>query len=148
MSRCQWCITANGRAGRAAYAKSEKGKAANKKARSNPEHKAKQRAKSRVYALNGKRRLWYGNWAARHRERYLLLHRATQRVQNALRRGDLVRPGTCSACQSPCKPQAHHHNGYDEEHMLDVVWVCISCHEAAHHAGAARALATTPRRRL
>lgn len=27
--------------------------------------------------------------------------------------------------------EAHHHKGYDEDHWLDVVWLCRSCHVLA-----------------
>jgi hypothetical protein len=28
--------------------------------------------------------------------------------------------------------QAHHHNGYEPAHYLDVVWLCVRHHKAAH----------------
>lgn len=58
---------------------------------------------------------------------------ARSKVTNALRRGDLVRPSTCSRCQRLCKPQAHHHRGYAEEFWLDVIWLCKRCHTAEHY---------------
>ena len=30
--------------------------------------------------------------------------------------------------------QAHHHNGYEREHWLDVVWLCRACHNDTHRS--------------
>jgi|JI7StandDraft_1071085.scaffolds.fasta_scaffold265956_2 hypothetical protein len=49
-------------------------------------------------------------------------------VFRAVKSGKLVRPETCSSCGKSCKPQAHHHKGYDKENRLDVVWLCSGCH--------------------
>lgn len=60
------------------------------------------------------------------------LKRAAKRaVRVALKRGELVRPDRCSICGVPCFPDAHHHLGYEEEHKLDVIWVCRKCHFGA-----------------
>lgn len=54
---------------------------------------------------------------------------ARRKVQVAVRNGTLTRPDFCShpGCERT-DVQAHHHNGYDMEHELDVVWLC-----PAHH---------------
>jgi hypothetical protein len=135
VSRCQPCITESGRSARNAYARTPKGRAAAKKYRQSQLGRAADRAKRTEYALNGNREKYYNKWKERRREKYLLLHRAAQRVQTAIKNGKLQRPSECSNCGIPCKPQAHHHNGYTEEHMLDVRWLCIPCHEADHHTG-------------
>ena len=59
--------------------------------------------------------------------------RAYHAVARALRGQVLMRPSACGQCGSPCKPDAHHHNGYAPEHWLDVEWLCRNCHERAHH---------------
>jgi hypothetical protein len=60
--------------------------------------------------------------------------RARTEVSNALRSGRLVRPSRCSRCLVACVPHAHHFLGYEQEHWLDIVWLCVACHERDHHA--------------
>lgn len=57
-------------------------------------------------------------------------------VRDAVVAGKLVRPSICPNCKKiPTRPvQAHHHNGYDREHWLDVVWLCNACHRQAEHS--------------
>ena len=52
-------------------------------------------------------------------------------VMLALRSGKLVRPQSCSACMKTCVPEAHHES-YDQDKRLDVIWLCKQCHEAHH----------------
>lgn len=62
---------------------------------------------------------------------------AVFQVWKATKRGILIPPKECAKCQR--EPgfgsrgqrliQAHHHNGYDDDHILDVVWLCPSCHK-------------------
>jgi len=54
---------------------------------------------------------------------------ARQRVQDAIARGDLVRPGFCEGCRRRCKPDAHH---LSYERPLDVYWFCRQCHKRIH----------------
>jgi hypothetical protein len=63
------------------------------------------------------------------RDRYPHLIRATQAVREALQRGDLMRPSTCSRCGKVCRPEAHHRS-YEPEGLLDVEWLCRECHQA------------------
>ena len=52
-------------------------------------------------------------------------HAATRAIKN----GTLVRqPCFCGRRDS----HAHHHNGYDEGHVMDVVWLCPVHHSEAH----------------
>lgn len=51
-------------------------------------------------------------------------------VCRAVQTGRLVRL-PCVECGS-ARSQAHHHNGYDSLHALDVVWLCSLHHAAAH----------------
>lgn len=55
--------------------------------------------------------------------------RARLAVKGAIKYGALVRPDHCDICGCECKPDAHHWHGYDEDHKLDVQWVCKSCHK-------------------
>lgn len=57
--------------------------------------------------------------------------RAVGRVQAAIKAGRLVRQ-PCVDCGATEKVQAHHHNGYDREHELDVVWLCRPHHMQRH----------------
>ena len=62
--------------------------------------------------------------------------RAYQRVHDAIKRGDLMRPTECPKCyRTDQRIEAHHHKGYDPEHALDVVFVCGSCHREAEAMG-------------
>lgn len=36
----------------------------------------------------------------------------------------------CAVCGNP-QVQSHHHKGYDKEHVLDVVWLCVKHHRQA-----------------
>ncbi len=56
-------------------------------------------------------------------------------LYTALRHGDIIRPDACEKCgkiQTHRGLDAHHHNGYDEDHLLDVEWLCQSCHNKIH----------------
>ena len=63
-----------------------------------------------------------------------IAQRAHTAVNDAIRRGKLVRPEICQDCKQPghqfkdgrAAIQAHHHKGYD--HPLDVMWLCMQCH--------------------
>jgi len=56
--------------------------------------------------------------------------RAIQKVNDALRYGNLVRPSKCSRCESTERIQAHHH---DYSKPLDVIWLCFKCHCHEHN---------------
>lgn len=59
-------------------------------------------------------------------------------VKTALKRGKLLKPACCQRCKAlTTKLQAHHHNGYDVEHRLDVVWLCTPCHNLEHPSSVA-----------
>jgi hypothetical protein len=54
---------------------------------------------------------------------------AQRAVQNAVRRGDLIRPGECERCGAEGALDAHH---ADYARKLDVDWLCRSCHRKEH----------------
>lgn len=62
-------------------------------------------------------------------------YKANYTVSNAVRLGKLPRASSqiCSICKVKQANEWHHHNGYDEKHLLDVVAVCENCHESIHH---------------
>lgn len=53
-------------------------------------------------------------------------------VQKALKSGLLIKPRICSNCFSENNIQAHHHKGYDDKFLTDVIWVCAKCHKHEH----------------
>lgn len=55
-------------------------------------------------------------------------------VNKAISRGDLPRPISlpCSECGQSAK-EYHHHLGYEPEHYMDVIPVCVLCHAKLHH---------------
>lgn len=59
---------------------------------------------------------------------------ARQAVAKALKNGTLVRPAACEHCYKHVKLEAHHANGYDTPHWLDVTWLCRKCHRKANAA--------------
>lgn len=54
---------------------------------------------------------------------------AHRKLEDAVRRGDLVRPTTCSACGKRCRPDGHH---ADYAKPLEVIWLCSFCHRKTH----------------
>ena len=68
--------------------------------------------------------------ACRLRENHKIL--ARKAVLRAVKKGIIVIPDMCSKCLSQTKLESHHHLGYTEEHQLDVLWLCSSCHVASH----------------
>lgn len=60
--------------------------------------------------------------------------RARAAVQQAVKRGEMVKPDVCSWADGTCMGaiNAHHAHGYEPEHRLDVVWLCRSHHMRLH----------------
>lgn len=58
--------------------------------------------------------------------------RAQHRLQEAVKHSRVTRPSECEQCEAECKPQAHHHLGYEPEFWYDVRWLCAACHKAVH----------------
>ena len=57
--------------------------------------------------------------------------KAHNKVGNAIRDGRLIRPNHCEICGVECVPHGHHES-YEEEHWLDVQWLCVNCHIDSH----------------
>jgi len=60
---------------------------------------------------------------------------ARHEVAWALKEKILIRPEICSKCNKPPKKNAMieaHHESYDQDNWLDVVWLCASCHRLLH----------------
>lgn len=84
------------------------------------------------YRKNGRKRASdYGSviliWANNHPEAI----KAGNAVRKAIRDGVLSRPDNCSLCRRQSRVIGHHQN-YDK--MLDVAWVCASCHRKIHNS--------------
>ena len=58
---------------------------------------------------------------------YRKKHNARQAVIRAVKKG-MPRPTHCPRCKRKAVVHGHHHNGYEKEHWLDVVWLCARCH--------------------
>jgi len=57
-------------------------------------------------------------------------YRAQQLVNYAVRTGKLVRPDSCEICYKTSVKINGHHDNYSK--LLEVVWVCTSCHRKMH----------------
>ncbi len=66
------------------------------------------------------------------RNKYPNSHNAEMKVSRRIRSGEIVVPGNCQKCNSTDKLYAHHHNGYEPPHEIDVVFLCQSCHQLEH----------------
>ena len=84
-------------------------------------HKWKRRTKEQLAA-----------YAREYRRRIGQKNVAYWKVKDALQAGKLQKPILCGICNQAKKLQAHHHKGYAKEFWLDVVWLCIKCHNAEH----------------
>lgn len=58
--------------------------------------------------------------------------KARAAARRAIAQGKIVPPTHCPKCGEQRKLQAHHHNGYEREHWLDVSFACDPCHRAEH----------------
>jgi len=115
------------------YAQSEKGKAARARAQkryeaSHPEEtRARQRVRAARYHQSERGRLAAARSAAAKSEAQ---KHAYGVVRAALDSGRLTAE-PCVVCGS-AKTQAHHPNGYDPRHVLDVMWLCSLHHKRLH----------------
>ena len=95
--------------------------------------RAVRREYSKQWRATDKGKVWVREYAKTHpqRERDKARRNARAAVARAVRRG-LQLPAACESCGMMTKLHAHHHNGYDKAHQLDVVWLCVSCHGKEH----------------
>ncbi len=118
-----------------------------------PECKSCVKERARVHRANNKPRkdLTTALWRANNRDKVAQYDRTTHnrypaRLAARIAVGTEVRAGRmkaekCSACgllprivKGRQRIQAHHYKGYDPEHWLDVVWLCVRCHWSAESA--------------
>lgn len=57
--------------------------------------------------------------------------KAKNAVNNGVNSGKIKKPDKCRNCGKKTSLEAHHHKGYDEENMTNVVWLCPKCHRSA-----------------
>ena len=120
------------------YRQSAAFKEKRRKIRNTPEYKAQMRAyrqskKGREaaarYAKSGARaavmaRYFQNNRAACNARKLIWSRIASKKMPQASQ-------CICSMCGNQAD-HYHHHNGYDKDHVLDIIPLCHSCHVAAH----------------
>ncbi len=84
------------------------------------------------YRASAKGRASNAKSAEKHYARFPEKRRAKDAVSNAVKRGDLVRPTTCSICDMERGLIQGHHVSYAAIHRLAVVWCCRTCHRVIH----------------
>lgn len=117
--------TVYGKATQKRYQQSNKGKLANKRYHQTEKSKAKQKR----YYKSKKGKLAKKHFRISHPKQI----KAENAVNYAVTVGKLSRPNTllCHYCSKQAQ-QYHHWHGYEKEHWLDVITVCIPCHIKQH----------------
>ena len=82
--------------------------------RTNPEYKAKNSARA-------------AEWIQQNKEK----RAAHKAVESAMNRGLIIKPTRCQVCNAEPKRLDGHHDDYTK--LLEVQWLCRSCHIAAHN---------------
>ena len=110
-------------------------------------HRRTSTASGRASACKDCKRWWRNNteaglrWKRASRARWGRRNRHKTRahvaVLRAIKRGDLTKT-SCSRCGSDIQVHGHHHNGYDQPHVLGVTWLCRPHHQAEHEIMAGR----------
>ncbi len=81
------------------------------------------------YADPEKQRTAHNEAVKRWRQRSKKRYNAQQAVKNAVKSGQLVPWPGCACCKRKRGLEAHH---CDYDSPLDVIWLCMLCHKAAH----------------
>lgn len=94
-----------------------------------PERHEVEKARRRERRRNGGRRYWPSQleWYWRNKEK----GHAHKAVAKAVADGCLVRPCACQRCGKKGKVEGHHE---DYLRLLEVEWLCSSCHRQHHGA--------------
>lgn len=125
------------------FFKTEKGRAAQKRANQSDAGKAarKKYDRSPKGIARIQRRRQSEKYRQRHREanrRYQQRHRQKINAQSAVRyavKTGKIKPAVdfiCSLCKMNNAIEYHHHKGYDKINYLDIVPACKRCHTNAH----------------
>lgn len=100
--------------------------------KSHPESRAKQaKYYKKWYKENGRKRKkdYYkviSLWVERNPEK----RAASIILNNAIKRGFIIKPNRCSICKEKTNRINGHHKDYNKP--LKVLWVCSSCHKKIH----------------
>ncbi len=122
-----------GKAVRRCYARTKEGKAAHsrgsKKYQKTDKGKAVYHKAIKKYQKTDKGKVTQRARAKHFSDRHPNYVKARNAVKIIIRNGQLPRPDTlrCHYCPTQAK-QYHHYQGYEPEHWLDVVPVCMKCH--------------------
>lgn len=100
-----------------------------RKKRKDPEWKRERQRKAKEWNASPVGRMCHRNYRDKHKER----DKAHTAVSVAVLAGKIPKVTSlkCESCGKRAN-QYHHHNGYSEEHWLDVMPLCRACHNAAH----------------
>jgi len=66
------------------------------------------------------------------RERHPEHKRARDAVYRALKEGKIIKPDRCQDCGRVTRDIHGHHESYEENRFLEIVWVCRKCHRKRH----------------
>ena len=115
------------------YQQASNGKAAHLKRQVKYLKTPKGKALAAKYQKSPKGKAAHRKGTAKFNARHPNYAKATNAVNNAIRAGRLPRAASlpCYYCPKPAQ-QYHHWRGYEPEHWLDVVQVCIKCHLKIH----------------
>jgi len=111
------------------YAKTEKGRAVNRKADRKYANSKRGRAVKKRYRKTEKYLAAHREYQRKYRERTKEKKKANNALNNAIRDGHIERPGECSSCGKKCMPDGHHS---DYSQPLNVKWLCRTCHVELH----------------
>lgn len=84
----------------------------------------------RGYAFAKKFKASPAGKAMMERNKHKLAARSAVSVATRLKKMPRAKTLACKHCGNPAK-EYHHHNGYDESHWLDVIPLCLTCHNEA-----------------
>lgn len=119
-SQCKICIKA--------YQQSEDGKATQRKAHCRYRQTEKGKIHEKQYQQSEIGKATYRRSVDKNHKRFPEHRKAVSAVNNAIRAGKLPRPDSLKCSCGEQAEHYHHHKGYEPEHWLDVVPVCVPCH--------------------
>jgi len=87
------------------------------------------------YRRTDKGRLVRKNGEIEYKKKYPEKRKASEAVNRAVYSNKIPRASSliCAICNTKQAKHYHHHKGYDEGNWLDVIPVCIQCHNNIHH---------------
>ena len=133
LERCKDCVKVYEQSPeRRAYLKkwqqTEAGKACIKRNKPSPEV---QRERTKRYRSSPKGQEKEAEYMEQYIQNNPEQRKAMTAIMHALERGKIEKPDSCQVCNKKRKVQGHHES-YEPEHWLDVIWLCASCHKKYH----------------